>query len=65
LVTGDGSPLGRALIRTMAISTIMRSSKVPKLTVEVAWNPTFSKWEIKGLSDAVVTMNVANFNAAK
>jgi len=65
LTAGDGSTLGRALIRTMAISESMRSSKTPKLRVEVAWNHTFSKWEIKGLSDAVVTASVANFDAAK
>ena len=65
LAAGDGSPLGRALIRTMAISESMRSSKKSKLSVEVTWNPIFSKWEVKGLSDAVVTMSVANFDAAK
>jgi len=66
LAAGDGTALGRALIRTMAVSERLRSTKGKgALRVEVGWNPTFSKWEITGLSDGVATTNGANFAAAK
>jgi len=65
LSTGDGTGLGKALIRTLVVSERLRSSKSPKLRVEVAWNPTFAKWEIKAVSDSLATMHIANFEAAK
>lgn len=65
LSAGDGTGLGKALIRTLAVSERLRSSKSPKLRVEVAWNPTFAKWEIKAVSDSLATMSIANFEAAK
>jgi hypothetical protein len=65
LSTGDGSPLGKALIRTLSVSERLRSSKSPKLRVEVAWNPNFSKWEIKAVSESLATVSIANFEAAK
>lgn len=50
LSSADSIPLGRALIRKMAISTALRtvSGKVARVTV--AWCPMFSKWEITGLA---------------
>jgi len=65
LSAGDGTSLGKALIRTLAVSERLRSSKSPKLRVEVAWNPTFAKWEIKAVSESLATTNIANFEAAK
>lgn len=65
LSAGDGTGLGKALVRTLAVSERLRSSKSPKLRVEVAWNPTFTKWEIKAMSDSLATMHIANFEAAK
>jgi hypothetical protein len=64
LTAGDGSALGRALIRTLVVSTAMRSAK-SGVPVEVSWNSTFGKWEILGVSDSLVTMSGANFEAAK
>ena len=65
LAAGDGVALGRALIRTLAVSERLRSSKSSVVRVEVEWNPTFSKWEIKGVTDALATANSVNFDAAK
>lgn len=65
LSAGDGTSLGRALIRTLAVSERLRSSKTPKIHVEVQWNPTFSKWEIKAVSESLATMSAANFEASK
>jgi len=65
LISGDGVVLGKALIRTLAVSTAMRSAKGDTIHVEVSWNRTFSKWEILGLSDSLVTANVAKFEASK
>jgi len=65
LAAGDGNTLGRALIRTLAISERMRSSKLSKLRVEVAWNPVFSKWEVKSVTDSLATVSVTIFDAAK
>ena len=65
LATGDGIGLGRALIRTLAVSERLRSSKLTKLRVEVGWNTVFSKWEIKGLTESLATPGIANFDGAK
>jgi hypothetical protein len=64
LTAGDGTALGRALIRTLVVSTAMRSAKGVVL-VEVSWNSTFGKWEILAVSDSLVTMSGANFEAVK
>jgi len=63
LKSGDGVSLGRALVRTLATSEIMRSAK-PVQRVIVAWNSAFSKWEIKELSDKPVAQ-AAIFGASK
>ena len=65
LATGDGVSLGRALIRTLAVSERLRSSKSTKLRVEVGWNAVFSKWEIKGLTESLATSGIANFEGVK
>jgi len=64
LSAGDGSTLGKALIRTLDVSVQMRSVKGATARVEVAWNPTFTKWEIKALTSSLVS-HAANFEAAK
>lgn len=45
-LTVDGSPLGRALIRTLDMSTRLRALTKPVCRVEVSWNSTFKKWEV-------------------
>ena len=65
LSTGDGTALGKALIRTLAVSTALRSAKTDGLHVEVSWNRVFQKWEILGLSDSLVTLDGAKFDASK
>jgi hypothetical protein len=50
LAAADGAALGRALIRTLAVSTELRASKMATVRVEVEWRPEFSKWEILGLT---------------
>jgi len=56
LFSSDGIALGRALIRTLAISSALRSAKDPQ-RVEVAWNATFQKWEIERNSSLPVSLN--------
>jgi hypothetical protein len=65
LSTGDGVSLGRSLIRTLAVSERLRSSKLTKLRVEVEWNAVFSKWEIKGITESLATPGIANFEGVK
>ena len=50
LAAADGTSLGRALIRTLAVSTELRASKTSTVRVEVEWRPDFNKWEIIGLT---------------
>jgi hypothetical protein len=64
LSSSDGVSLGRALIRTLAISDRLRSLKAKTVRVEVVWVPTFNKWEIKDVSEAVVVHSTI-FEAAK
>lgn len=45
LWSSDGVSLGRGLIRRLDISAALRSSTVA-VAVEVAWAPSFNKWEI-------------------
>jgi len=63
LKSGDGVSLGRALVRTLATSEIMRSAKSAQRVI-VAWNSAFNKWEIKELSDKPVA-HAAIFEASK
>jgi hypothetical protein len=65
LSAGDGTSLGRALIRTLAISAPLRSLKSSTTRVEVEWNPVFTKWEVKALSESLATVSGAKFAAAK
>lgn len=65
LEAGDGKSLGKALIRTLAVSSVLRSAKTDGLRVEVSWNRGFQKWEILGLSDSLVTVAGAKFDASK
>jgi hypothetical protein len=51
--SSDGKQLGRLLVRTLAISNELRSLKGNTARVEVEWNATFNKWEVKRLSTAV------------
>jgi hypothetical protein len=53
LASADGSALGRALIRTLAVSSELRSSKVAR--VEVAWASEFKKWEVLAVSQGLAS----------
>ncbi len=50
LKSSDGISLGRALIRTFAVSAALRSCSSGVAHVTVEWNPQFSKWEVLALS---------------
>jgi hypothetical protein len=50
LVSSDGVALGRALVRTMDVSHALRSVKSTTVRVEVTWNATFGKWEVKAVT---------------
>ena len=63
LASADGVGLGRALIRTLTVSDQLRSRQ-NTVRVEVAWNPTFQKWEVKGLSEEVASHST-KFAASK
>jgi hypothetical protein len=45
LAAADGSALGRALVRTMQVSTELRTIKHNTVRLEVKWNTAFKKWE--------------------
>jgi len=51
LERSDGSKLGSALIRRLAVSTALRSATGARVSVEVAWSDDFSKWEITGCNE--------------
>lgn len=51
LTSSDGVSLGRALIRRLAVSTAMRSSKPNTVRVQVEWVAQFKKWEICRITD--------------
>lgn len=65
LAAGDNTTLGRALVRTLAISEQLRSVTAATVRVEVVWNKNFSKWEITGLTDSKATMSGEKFAVAK
>lgn len=54
IASADGKPLGRLLIRTLAISTELRAVK-GVARVEVEWVAAFGKWEAKRLSTALAS----------
>ena len=45
LLSSDGISIGKALIRKMNVSALLRESSEPPC-VEVSWNTDFNKWEI-------------------
>ena len=53
LSSADGIPISRALIRTLTVSSELRSTKQNTVRVEVVWRPEFGKWEILGLTTDV------------
>jgi len=59
LSSADGVGLGRALVRTLRISELMRSSKSNTMRVEVVWNEGFKKWEVMGKSDSLSSHSTA------
>jgi hypothetical protein len=51
LKSADGVSLGRALVRTLTVSSALRSSAATTGSrVEVSWNTVFKKWEIMAMS---------------
>jgi hypothetical protein len=54
LSSADGVALGRALVRTLTVSEVLRSSK-STMRVEVVWNEGFKKWEVLGKSDSLAS----------
>jgi hypothetical protein len=52
LKSADGVSLGRALVRTLTVSSALRSSAAGHTgpRVEVSWNTVFKKWEIVAMS---------------
>jgi hypothetical protein len=56
LTSSDGVSLGRALIRSMQMSTALRSSK-NVVRIEVDWQPGFKKWEAKKLTQDSASLN--------
>jgi hypothetical protein len=61
LSSADGVSLGRALIRTMQMSTAMRQNKTNAVRVVVEWIGSFGKWEIKELAPAGATASHSGF----
>jgi hypothetical protein len=53
LTTSDGTSLGRALVRTLQMSTALRGLKHPTTRLEVIWNSAFNKWEAVQITMAV------------
>jgi hypothetical protein len=63
LTTSDCASLGRGLIRSMAVSSMLRGITQPT-KIEVRWAPSFKKWEIIGLSQGALNSR-ENFEAHK
>jgi hypothetical protein len=55
LTSVDGVKLGRALIRKLTASSALREVANKSVAVEVEWNTTFGKWEVRSLSDGVAS----------
>ena len=64
LASADGVSQGHALIRTLKVSSALRTQKTNTARVDVVWSAAFSKWEIVGLS-ADVASHSSFFAAAK
>jgi hypothetical protein len=52
LHTADGVSLGRALIRTLDVSSALRSCGSSTVNLEVEWNAVFDKWEARAVTSA-------------
>ena len=64
LSAGDGSRLGRALIRTLAVSDLMRPHTNP-VRVHIRWSPTFDKWEILSVTHQPLLHSLSDFERTK
>lgn len=53
IASADGKPLGKLLVRTLAVSADLRAVKGNVARVEVEWSAAFGKWEAKRISDAL------------
>jgi hypothetical protein len=49
LRSADGVHLGHGLVRTLRVSSALRESTQPHVSLEVTWNHDFGKWEIRSL----------------
>lgn len=66
LSAADGVSLGRALVRTLAVSTELRTVTGAVSRVLVSWNTVFSKWEVTGIAAAgAVASHSSFFEASK
>jgi hypothetical protein len=64
LSSADGVALGHALVRTLKVSSALRTQKTNTARVDVVWTSSFSKWEIVGLTGDVASHS-SFFEAAK
>lgn len=64
LTSADGVSLGHALVRTLKVSSALRTQKTNTVRVDVTWTAAFAKWEIVGLSSDVASHS-SFFEAAK
>jgi hypothetical protein len=48
LTSAEGISLGKALVRKLNVSSVLREATGGSIRVEIAWNETFKKWEITG-----------------
>jgi hypothetical protein len=48
LTSAEGISLGKALIRKLDVSAVVRETTSVSVRVEIIWNETFKKWEITG-----------------
>lgn len=55
VASADGKPLGRLLVRTLAVSAELRAVKGTTARVEVEWMAAFGKWEAKRISSALAS----------
>ena len=66
LSAADGASLGRALVRTLTVSTELRAITSAVTRVLVSWNTVFSKWEVTGIAAAgAVASHSSFFDASK
>lgn len=63
LTAAEGVSLGRALIRTLAVSSALRCAKTDTVRLEVEWNSVFKKWEARGVAPAGAAASHSSFFA--